>query len=242
VTAHPDRRPVIGITASEDDAPWGAGTHRVVAAPVAYVSAVARAGGAALVLPVQSAGLGELLDAVDGLVLSGGTDVAPDRYGESSHPRSQRPHAARDEFELALVRLASDADLPLLAICRGIQVLNVARGGTLHQHLPDVVGHGNHARRPGEYTMHSVEIREDSRLGSILTTRINGASHHHQAVARVGRGLTVVAIAEDGTIEALEDPSRAYLIGVQWHPEVGGDDALFLSLVEAARARRPAQS
>jgi gamma-glutamyl-gamma-aminobutyrate hydrolase PuuD len=236
----PDRGagPVIGVTASEDDAPAGEAARRVVTVPLAYVSAIERAGGVALVLPAQSTGTEALTAILDGLVLSGGPDVAPDHYGALSHPRTQRPHVARDDFELALVRLAGEADLPLLAICRGVQVLNVARGGTLHQHLPDVVGHEGHATPPGEYAPHSVEIRRQSRLGAIQPSRLDVPSHHHQAIARVGRGLDVVALAEDGTIEAVEDAGRAFLIGVQWHPEVSGDDSLFEGLVEAAKARR----
>ncbi len=230
-------RPVIGITASEDDAPADRSPRRVVTVASAYVAAVERSGGAALLLPAQSAGREELFAVLDGLVLSGGPDVAPDHYGELSHPRSQRPHVERDAFEIALVRLASDADVPILAICRGIQVLNVARGGTLHQHLPDVVGHEGHAPRAGEYTPHRVEISRGSHLGAIHAGPLEAPSHHHQAIARVGRGLDVVALAGDGTIEAVEDSTRGFFIGVQWHPEVSGDDALFLSLVEAARAR-----
>jgi gamma-glutamyl-gamma-aminobutyrate hydrolase PuuD len=235
-------RPVIGITASEEEIPWGDSTRRAAVLPGEYRAAIERAGAAVLVLPVQGSGVEELVVAVDGIVLSGGPDVAPDHYGELSHPRTGEPDAARDALELALVAAATEADLPLLAICRGIQVLNVARGGTLHQHLPDVVGHEDHARKPGEYSPHPVEIRAESQLATILPTRLDVAGHHHQAIARVGEDLDVVALADDGTVEAVEDPNRAFIVGVQWHPEVGGGDALFVHLVEAARAHRRERS
>ena len=231
-------RPVIGITAYEEDARWGPWSERAVLVPSTYVHAVERAGGAALILPIQSEGLEALLGRIDALVLSGGPDVGPDRYGEDPHPESQPPRNDRDEFELALVRHAADAGKPTLAICRGMQVLNVARGGTLHQHLPDVVGHAGHSPSAGEYSWHPVAVDPNSRLAKILAEHsVEKASHHHQAIAQVGKGLSVVAHAEDGTIEAVEDPELDYLVGVQWHPEVGDELSLFTSLVEAARKR-----
>jgi putative glutamine amidotransferase len=229
-------RPVVGITAYEEDARWGPWAERAVLVPAAYVHAVERAGGAAMVLPVQSEGVADLLARVDALILSGGPDVDPVRYGEGSHPRTQTPRTERDQFELALTAGATQQGTPTLAVCRGVQVLNVARGGTLHQHLPDVVGHTGHSPAEGEYAWHDVRIEPESRLASIFTRPVvETASHHHQAIARLGTGLRVAGEAADGTIEAVEDPSLAYLVGVQWHPEVGKDPALFRSLVEAAK-------
>jgi gamma-glutamyl-gamma-aminobutyrate hydrolase PuuD len=229
--------PVVGITAYEEDARWGPWVERAALVPASYVQAVERAGGAAALLPVQSGHLAALLDRVDALVLSGGPDVGADRYGEEAHPASQEPRVERDEFELALVEEASRRAVPTLAVCRGMQLLNVARGGTLHQHLPDVVGHPGHSPRVGEFAWHAVEVAPRSRLAGILGSAVEIASHHHQAIARLGRGLEVAARADDGTIEAVEDPDLPYLVGVQWHPEVGADLSLFRALVDAAAGR-----
>jgi len=228
----------VGITAYEEDARWGPWHERAVLVPATYVHAVERAGGAPIVLAVQSKGLDPLLERIDALVLSGGPDVDPDRYGALPHPASQSPRVERDRFEFALVQRAAELDTPTLAICRGMQVLNVARGGTLHQHLPDVVGHTGHSPTAGEYAWHRVDVEPGSRLAGIISGEVvDTASHHHQAIARLGRGLRVSALAEDGTIEAVEDPKLTYLIGVQWHPEVGDDLSVFQSLVEVAKAR-----
>jgi putative glutamine amidotransferase len=228
-------RPVIGITAYEEDARWGPWHERAVLVPSTYVEAVERAGGAPLVLPIQAAGIDAVLGRVDALVLSGGPDVDPSRYDEEPHEHTQTPRRARDAFELALVKAASGSRTPTLAICRGLQVLNVARGGTLHQHLPDLVGHTGHSPTAGEYAWHGVAVEKDSQLAKILAGHaVQTASHHHQAIAQLGRGLRVVAHADDGTIEAVEDPDLDYLIGVQWHPEVGEDLSLFAALVAAA--------
>jgi putative glutamine amidotransferase len=229
---------VVGITAYEEDTHWGPWHERAVLVPSTYVRAVERAGGAALVLPVQSESLESLLERIDALVLSGGPDVDSGRYGESPHAQSDSPRIERDEFELALVDQATHSDTPTLAICRGMQVLNVARGGALHQHLPDIVGHAGHSPAAGEYAWHQVDVAPASRIGEILGGPvIDAASHHHQAIDRLGDGLNVGASAADGTIEAVEDPGLVFFIGVQWHPEVGDDLALFEGLVEAAARR-----
>lgn len=234
-------RPVVGITAYEEHANWGPWSEQAVLVPATYVHAVERAGGTALILPVQSEGLAALVDRIDALVLSGGPDVDPSRYGETAHAESQEPRIERDECELALLERATDRKMPLLAICRGLQVLNVGRGGTLHQHLPDVVGHTGHSPGDAEYAWHDVTIQPGTRLAQILSgVSVGTASHHHQAIARLGRGLRIAARADDGTVEAVEDPSLPYLIGVQWHPEVGEDLALFHCLVEAAQVPSPA--
>jgi putative glutamine amidotransferase len=227
------RHPVIGITAYEERARWGPWDEQAVLVPATYVHAVERAGGIAMVLPVQAVGVDELLDRVDGLVVSGGPDVDPSRYGEDAHPATQEPRPARDAYEEAVLDGATRRHTPVLAICRGLQVLNVARGGTLHQHLPDVVGHDRHSPHAGEYAWHPVEV--EGRLARILgASTVRTASHHHQAIARVGRGLAVTGRAADGTIEAVEDTEVPFLLAVQWHPEAGDDDSLVGALVEAA--------
>jgi putative glutamine amidotransferase len=227
-------RPVIGITAYEEDARWGPWSERAVLVPATYVDAVERAGGAPMVLPIQSEGIDALIARVDALVLSGGPDVEPSRYDALPDEHTQLPRRARDAFELSLVD-AAGSKIPTLAICRGLQVLNVARGGSLHQHLPDVVGHTGHSPTAGEYAWHDVEVEPGSHLAEIISGKVQTASHHHQAIARLGSGLRVAAHADDGTIEAVEDPDLDYLIGVQWHPEVGDDLSLFEALVESAR-------
>jgi putative glutamine amidotransferase len=236
-------RPVIGITAYEEQARWGPWSESAVLVPSTYVHAVEAAGGAPMVLPIQSQGLDALLERVDALVLSGGPDVDPSRYEASPHEHTQEPRPERDAFELALVERASAEHLPTLAICRGLQVLNIARGGTLHQHLPDVVGHAGHSPHAGEYAWHDVDVDAGSHLARILSDHAAAtASHHHQAIAQLGKGLRVSARAEDGTIEAVEDPDLEYLIGVQWHPEVGEDLSLFVALVSAAGSRSRART
>lgn len=236
-------RPTIGITSyAPERVQWGVWEEPVVMIPASYVHAVERAGGRPLVLPPSSDSVAETLDLVDGLILSGGNDVDPARYGAEPHPTTDAPRQERDEAELALLTAALDRDLPVLAVCRGSQVLNVARGGDLVQHLPDEVGHDRHRHTPGAFADHDVRVEPESRLGAILGDRAPVKSHHHQGYGRVGDGLVEVAWAEDGTVEALEDPARRFAIGVLWHPEEGEDFALFQALVEQAReyrAQRP---
>ena len=206
--------------------------------PADYVRAVERAGGRALLVPPSRDGVEETLDALDGLIFSGGADLAPALYGQEAHAKTDDAFPLRDDAELALLRAALERDLPVLAICRGSQVLNVALGGDLVQHLPDVVGDEKHKLTPGSYADHEVAIEEGSKLGSLLGRRVPVKSHHHQGYDRLGEGLRVSARADDGTVEALEDPSRRFAVGVLWHPEAGEDARLFEALVaEAARYR-----
>jgi len=206
--------------------------------PHDYVRAVERAGGRALVVPPAADGVEETLDALDGLIFSGGGDIAPEVYGQAPHPTTDEPVPERDEAELALLRAALERDLPVLAICRGSQVLNVALGGDLIQHLPDVVGDEKHKHTPGTFADHEVELEPASRIGGLLGGRTPVKSHHHQGFGRIGDGLSVTGRAEDGTVEALEEPTRRFAVGVLWHPEAGKDARLFEALVaEAARYR-----
>jgi gamma-glutamyl-gamma-aminobutyrate hydrolase PuuD len=232
-------RPLVGITTyAEQEVSWGAWKVPAALIPLAYVDAIERAGGRALLVPPSADGVDETLDALDAVVFSGGGDVDPATYGADLHPETGGVSAARDRGELALLGAALERDMPVLAVCRGSQVLNVARGGDLVQHLPEVVGHEEHRHTPGVFADHSVTVEPASLLGGVVGGRAPVKSHHHQAFGRIGEGLNEVAWAEDGTTEGLEDPSRTFAVGVLWHPEEGEDVALFERLVEEARAYR----
>jgi putative glutamine amidotransferase len=235
-------RPLIGITTYAQDARWGVWHQPAALIPLDYVDAVERAGGRALLIPPSGNGIEETLSALDGVVFSGGADVDPRMYGADVHPETDAPQQRRDQGELALLRAALERDMPTLAICRGAQLLNVARGGDLVQHLPEKVGSDEHKLVPGEFAVHAVEVKEGSRLASIVEGRSDVTSHHHQALGRVGEGLVECAWAPDGTLEAVEDPSLRFAVGVQWHPEAGEDAALFEALVEQAREYRAART
>ena len=206
--------------------------------PLDYVDAVERAGGRPVLIPPSDEGVEETLAALDGIVFSGGADVDPAMYGAEAHPETDTPQSRRDAGELALMRAALERDLPMLAICRGFQLLNIARGGDLIQHLPETVGTNDHKQIPGEFAEHPVEVKAETRLAGIVGERSDVTSHHHQAIGKIGDGLVETAWAADGTLEGLEDPSRRFAVGVQWHPETGEDRALFESLVDEARAFR----
>ncbi len=235
-------RPVIGITAyAEPSVRWGVWDVPAAVIPLAYVAAIESAGGRALLVPPSEEGIEETLDALDGLLFSGGSDIDPAEYGHDAHPETNNVRPDRDRGELKLLGVALERDMPVLAVCRGSQVLNVARGGDLVQHLPDVVGE-KHKHTPGVFADHHVEVNPESRLGSLLGDRAPVKSHHHQGFGRVGEGLVESAWAEDGTIEALEDPGKRFAVGVLWHPEAGEDAALFQALVDEARAYRETKS
>jgi putative glutamine amidotransferase len=231
-------RPVVGITTYVVPAKWSYWELEAALVPADYVRAVERAGGRPLLVPPTEGGVAETLVAVDGLVFSGGADLDPSLYGQEPHAETFGVGEERDRAELALLEGALARDMPVLAICRGSQVLNVARGGDLVQHLPDVVGDEKHKHTPGTFADHAVSLEQGTRLADILGDRAPVKSHHHQGFGRVGEGLRVAAHAEDGTVEAVEDPSRRFALGVLWHPEAGEDMKLFEELVTAARAYR----
>jgi gamma-glutamyl-gamma-aminobutyrate hydrolase PuuD len=208
--------------------------------PLAYVTAVEHAGGRALLVPPSEDAVPETLDALDGLILSGGEDLHPEAYGAEVHPETQNARPDRDRAELAVLAGALERDMPVLAICRGSQVLNVGLGGDLVQHLPDVVGSERHKHTAGEFADHDVDLQAGSRLAGLLGERAPVKSHHHQGYGRLGEGLAPVAWADDGTIEALEHPSKRFALGVLWHPEEGEDMALFEALVREAAEYRAA--
>ena len=231
-------RPLIGITTYVEEASWSHWQAPAALIPFAYVRAVERAGGRALLVPPGDDGVEETLDALDGLILSGGNDVDPASYGAESHAETGGVRPERDRAELALLEGALARDMPVLAVCRGSQLLNVARGGDLVQHLPEVVGDEKHRETPGVFSAHGVRVDPASRLGTLVGDRAPVQSHHHQGFGRVGGGLRETAWADDGTLEAVEDPSKRFALGVLWHPEEGEDEALFRGLVEEAAAYR----
>jgi gamma-glutamyl-gamma-aminobutyrate hydrolase PuuD len=230
-------RPVIGITTYLTRAAWGAWDLEAALVPASYVRAVAAAGGVPLLVP-PGAPAAEVLATVDGLVFSGGSDLDPSLYGAAAHAETAGVVRERDEFELELMQAALAADLPLLAICRGSQVLNVARGGGIEQHLPDVVGHEQHREIPGTFSEHPVSVVPGTRLESVVGAATDVRSHHHQGYGELGVGLVEAARAPDGTLEAVEAPDRRFAVGVLWHPEEDEDRALFEALVAEAAAAR----
>ncbi len=231
-------RPVVGITTYVTPAKWGYWDMEAALVPMQYVRAIERAGGRPVLVPPSSEGIAETLDSVDGLVFSGGSDLDPETYDQESHPETRDVVPERDRGELVLLEAALGRDLPVLAICRGSQILNVARGGDLVQHLPEVVGDEKHKHSPGEFSDHDVAFEPETRLAKMLGDRAPVKSHHHQGFGRLGQGLREAARADDGTLEAVEDPSKRFALGVLWHPEAGEDAQLFEALVEEARHYR----
>ncbi len=228
------RHPVIGITTYLTSARFGVWEEDAALIPASYVRAVEEAGGRALLVPPSMNGIEETLDAVDGLLFSGGSDLDPELYRQDTHAQTNDVVPERDRAEIALLEAALERDMPVLAVCRGSQVLNVVRGGDLVQHLPDVVGDEKHKHTPGVFADHDVDLVQGTRAQEILGDHAPVKSHHHQGYGRLGEGLREAARAEDGTVEALEDPSRRFALGVLWHPEAGEDFALFKALVDEA--------
>ena len=234
-------RPLIGITTYVTPAKWSYWELEAALIPADYVRAVERAGGRALLVPPSADGVEETLQALDGLLFSGGSDLDPGLYDQEPHDETFGIHEERDRAELALLEAALQCDMPVLAICRGSQVLNVARGGDLVQHLPDVVGDEKHKHTPGTFADHDVTVEEGTRLGSLLGDHVPVKSHHHQGIGRIGERLRVAAHADDGTVEAVEDPGCRFAVGVLWHPEAGDDARLFEELVREAAQYRAAR-
>jgi putative glutamine amidotransferase len=231
-------RVVIGITT------YGRNDAGRYSLPVEYVSAVQRAGALPVLIPPGSPQPERYLDLVDGVILAGGGDIAPRHYGGDEHETLYGVDADRDALELALARAVLARKYPTLAICRGMQVLNVALGGTLIEHLPSVVGEQIlHRKPPRDPTPHAVNVKPDSRLAALAGTALEPQSWHHQAIRELAPGLSAVAHAPDGTIEAVELDGAPWLIAVQWHPELTAHEdsrqqKLFDALVAQAIHRR----
>ncbi|MHB1999724.1 MAG: gamma-glutamyl-gamma-aminobutyrate hydrolase family protein [Solirubrobacteraceae bacterium] len=234
--------PRVGICTALERASWSMWEQKAALLGSSYVEAVQAGGGLALMLP-PDARLAEdpsqALDAIDGLMLAGGADIDPAGYGAQRHPATQQGSPERDAFEIALVRGAIQRDLPVLGICRGMQLINVALGGTLHQHLPHLLRHQRHLRRPGTFDDSDHEVRpvEGTLAARVAGQRIHIAkSHHHQGIDRLGDGLLAGATSPfDGLIEAIELPHRGFVLGVQWHPEADPASPVVGAFVEACR-------
>ncbi|MBM7831047.1 putative glutamine amidotransferase [Agromyces cerinus] len=245
----PAPAPVIGITTYLEQAQTGVWDVRASFLPKVYIDAVTDAGGIAVLLPPQPADdatARAVLGTLDGLIVSGGADVDPARYGQTPHERTGAPRTDRDEWEDHLLTAAIDLELPFLGICRGAQMLNVALGGTLVQHLPDVVGSDAYQPGPAQFGETAAIVEPDSRLAAVLgdaATPLPIHVYHHQALDEVADGLRVTARTDDGVIEAVELETVPFGIGVQWHPEENAADRrLFAGLVDAAREHRAARS
>lgn len=239
------RRPAIGICTALERAQWSVWDQRAALLPTNYLDAIRRAGGMALLLapdPALAEEPDEALDLIDGLMLVGGADLDPASYGAAYDPATVDPVPERDAFEIAMVRGAIARGMPVLGICRGMQLLNVALGGTLHQHLPERFGHHEHLRARGSFegADHDVRLTPGSLAARAAGERLHGTkSHHHQGVDRVGEGLVVTGTATiDGLPEALELPEAGFVLGVQWHPEADERSRVIGALVEAACAYR----
>ncbi len=233
------KRPVVGITSYVEQASWGVWDVPAALVPFSYVARVEAAGARAVVVPPSSAGPDEhdeLLDRLDGVVFAGGADLDPQVYGEAPHEETKGVRPERDAAELPLMRAALDRDVPVLGICRGMQVMSVVRGGSLVQHLPDVVGHEGHRPSPGVYGLHEVRLAPGSRAQEILGSSVSVPSYHHQGLGSPG-SLTVTGWADDDSPEVVEDPTRRFALGVLWHPEASEDLRLFSALVVAAADR-----
>jgi gamma-glutamyl-gamma-aminobutyrate hydrolase PuuD len=228
-------RPRIALTTYDEHTHWGVWARRADVLPSNYARAVYQAGGCPVLLPTGYPDAAhDALQGIDGLVVTGGPDIGAQPPQPHSTSATASVERRRDHWETALPEEAARRDLPTLGICRGMQLMNICLGGTLHQHLPDVVGHEGHQIAPGVFSQHRVQLASPSALARILGQTINVATYHHQAVDKLGRGVAAVGWADDGTIEAIELPDRSFAAGVQWHPEESEDVTLFAALVEHA--------
>ncbi len=231
-------RPTVGITAATEKINYGAWTDvPAFMSPASYVRAVQRAGGRPILLipdEEDTENPSEILDLVDAVIITGGAgDLDPELYGQEPHPKTGPVQKERDAYELALVRAAIERETATLGICRGMQVINVAYGGAVEQHLPDVVGHEEHRPLPGVFVDHEVRLEPDSLAFRTAGSEVsNVRSHHHQGIRGVGDGLSVTGRAiVDDTVEAIEDPNHPFVLGVLWHPEEDEKSRIIKALV-----------
>ncbi|MEV0072479.1 gamma-glutamyl-gamma-aminobutyrate hydrolase family protein [Amycolatopsis sp. NPDC050768] len=236
VSEHAARKPVIGLTTYVEQAKFLAWDTEATLLHRVYADCVVAASGIPVLLPPLTDGYASLVDRVDGLVLTGGADVEPEKYGAEPHPATYtRPD--RDAFEFGLFEAAREARKPVLGVCRGLQVISVALGGTLTQHLPESLGDTAHQPAPATFGTSSITLVDGTRAAALLGPETKGHCYHHQAIDRLGDGLVASGHAADGTVEAAELPGDEFVLGVQWHPEQDtGDVRLFRALVEAAEA------
>ena len=228
-------RPVIGITTHREQASWGVWHRSADLLGARYADAVVAAGGAPVLLPPLPSTAVDAVQVLDGLVLAGGADLDPERYGATPDPATGPPRREQDDTELLLARVCVDREIPLLAICRGMQVLNVSLGGDLVQHLPDVPGSAPHRGADAVHHARTIRVAPKSRLRSLVGDGLDVHCYHHQAVGRLGKGLRAVAWSEDGVVEAVEpEVPSAFVLGVQAHPEESDDRRLFAALVAAS--------
>ncbi len=226
-------RPVIGLSTYREVAAWTVWNMPADLLPAVYTRSVEAAGAVVVLLPPQSDGAADVVSRLDGLIITGGPDVDPERYGQRPHARTVRVRRERDAWELALLDAADEAGRPTLGICRGMQLMAVRAGGILEQHLPDSVGHEEHAPDVSSYGWTAIRTARGSLVQRLVGDNLQVSCHHHQAVLK-HPGFEATARAADGTVEAMEDPERPFWLGVQWHPESGDDHGLFIGLVEAA--------
>ncbi|MEZ5094942.1 MAG: gamma-glutamyl-gamma-aminobutyrate hydrolase family protein [Nocardioides sp.] len=232
-------RPVIGLSTYREEAAWGVWRQRADLLHHEYADSVVAAGGAPVLLPPASADpevAAAVVARVDALVIAGGADVEPGRYGADPHPRTAGWRPDRDAWEVGLLDAAEEAGLPVLGVCRGMQLMAARAGGRLDQHTPDLVGHEGHGPAPGVFGSTHVVTETGSRVAALVGATLDVPCHHHQSV-REAPGFAVTARAADGTIEAMERLGDRFCVAIQWHPEKGTDLALFQGLVDAARAR-----
>jgi putative glutamine amidotransferase len=241
ISAGPARiRPVLGLTTYLQQAQTGVWDVKASFLPAIYIEGVTLAGGIATLLPPQPVDAeiaDRVLDGLNGLVITGGKDVDPAAYGQAPHPNTEPPAKDRDAWEFALLDRALKRGIPVLGICRGAQILNVALGGTLHQHLPEVVGHNWHQAGNARFNTSAIQTVPGTRLAALIGESTDAQCYHHQAIAELGQGLIATAWDPDGVIEAVEIPGDRFVVAVQWHPEERLDDLrLFSGVVEAAAA------
>jgi putative glutamine amidotransferase len=243
IATSPDM-PVIGVCSAMEPARWSVWDLPAALVPMNYIEHIQRAGGIALLIPPDAALVQDperVLGRVDGLLLVGGADLGADTYGAEPHRLSDEPIPLRDAVEIALVRAAQARGVPLLGICRGAQVINVAGGGTLRQHIPDELGHEEHRRAIGRFDGNEHDVIVDPSSRAMAATRESPhrvASHHHQAIGALGGGLRVSARASDELPEAIESVAGGWVLGVQWHPEADPDSGVIAALVDEARRGR----